>query len=144
MKYIITESKMNSILHRILNMEFPGFDDVYYTWSNYNCGMGECCDPYAIGFVLPKNNYDNYLFQYVDGENYNPNGDYPKELSEDLPEPCYEHPDVKDPRFNVIIFYQDFAEQIENYLNSSDNWSEDLLHLLNKQFGLNAQRILFI
>lgn len=144
MKYIITESKMNSILHRILNMEFPGFDDIYYNWSNYNCGMGECCDPYAIGFVLPKDDYNNYLFQYVDGENYNPHGDYPKELSEDLPEPCHEYPDVKDPRFNVIIFYQDFADQIENYLNSSDNWGEDLLHLLNKQFGLNAQRILFI
>ena len=135
---------MNSILHRILNMEFPGFDDIYYDWSNYNCGMGECCDPYAIGFVLPKNDYNNYLFQLVDGENYNPHGDYPKELSDDLPEPCYEYPDIKDPRFNVIIFYQDFAEQIENYLNSSDNWSEDLLHLLNKQFGLNAERILFI
>ncbi len=144
MKYIISESKMSSILHRVLNMEFPGFDDIYYDWSNYNCGMGECCDPYAIGFVLPKNDYNDYLFKLVDGENYNPHGDYPKELSEDLPVPCEEYPDIKDPRFNVIIFYQDFAEQIENYLNSSDNWSEDLLHLLNKQFGLNAKRILFI
>ena len=132
---------MNSILHRILNMEFPGFDDVYYTWSNYNCGMGECCDPYAIGFVLPKNNYDNYLFQYVDGENYNPNGDYPKELSEDLPEPCYEEPDIKDPKFDTILISEEMYEEMENYFSFFDDWENELLRVLNRTFYMDVKNI---
>jgi len=144
MKYIITENKMINILHQILNKEFEGFDDIYYNWADYNCGMGVCCDPYAIGFVLPKSHYDDYLFKFVDGESYDGDGDYPDELSDDLPEPCLESPDIKDPRFDTILFYQDFAEEIGNYLGSPDNWEKELLYLLNKQFNMNASYILFI
>jgi len=138
------ETNTQSILHDLLNMEFNGFDDIYYDWAEYNCGMGVCCDPYAIGFVLPSNDYNDYLFKLVDGDKYDNNGDYPKELRDELPEPCYEFPDVKDPRFNVIVFYQDFAEQIENFLSSSDEWGLDLLDLINKKFNCNAKRIIFI
>jgi hypothetical protein len=138
------ETNTQSILHDLLNMEFTGFDDIYYDWAEYNCGMGVCCDPYAIGFVLPKNNHDDYLFKLVDGDKYDNNGNYPKELRDELPEPCYESPDVKDPRFNVIVFYQDFAEQIENFLSSSDEWGLDLLDLINKKFNCDAKRIIFI
>ena len=31
-------------------MLFDGFDDIYYDWANYMCGMGECCDPICNGF----------------------------------------------------------------------------------------------
>lgn len=144
MKYIIPESKMESILHKLLNVEFDGFDDVYYSWANYNCGMGECCDPYAIGFVLPKKNYDDYLFQLVDAENYNPHGDYPAELADDLPEPCYEYPDVREPRFNLYIFYSELMENIESYLGPSSNWEQSLLYLLNKTYHTDVKRIIFI
>ena len=48
-------------------MEFKGFDDIYYDWADFNCGMGVCCDMYAIGFVLPGREYDDYLFKLVDG-----------------------------------------------------------------------------
>ena len=51
MKYTIGEDRMSEIIHRILNMEFPGFEDIYYDWADFNCGMGVCCDPYAVGFV---------------------------------------------------------------------------------------------
>ena len=68
MNVIITESKMRSTLFKLLNLTFPGFEDIYYDWADYNCGMGVCCDPYAIGFVLPQNEYDDYLFKLVEGE----------------------------------------------------------------------------
>ncbi len=42
MKYVITESKMIEILNKALNFAFEGFDDVYYDWANYGCGMGGC------------------------------------------------------------------------------------------------------
>lgn len=146
MKYVITESKMISILHKLLNMEFNGFDDIHYSWANYNCGMGECCDPYAIGFVLPKNNYDDYIFKLVDSNNYSPDGErnYPKEFMEDLPEPCYEYPDIKDPNFDLYIGYSELMENIESYLGSSKNWEQELLYLLNKKFHSEAKRIIFI
>ena len=54
MNLIIPDTKLQSILLKLLKLEFKGFDDIYYSWANYNCGMGECCDPYAVGFVLPK------------------------------------------------------------------------------------------
>ena len=83
------ETNIKPVLHNLLNMLFEGFDDIYYDWAEYNCGMGVCCDPYAVGFVLPKNNYDDYRFLLVDDDNYDNNGDYPKELRDELPEACY-------------------------------------------------------
>jgi hypothetical protein len=35
-------------------MLFDGFDDIYYDWAQYNCGMGVCCDPYAVGLFFQK------------------------------------------------------------------------------------------
>lgn len=135
---------MSSILYRILNMEFEGFDDIYYDWGNYNCGMGECCDPYAIVFILPQNEYNDYLFKLVDGKFYDDDGDYPKKLSEDLPEPCYESPDVRDPRFDTYIGYSELMENIEGYIGAFDKWEEELLHFLNRKFNSDAKRIIFI
>jgi hypothetical protein len=138
------ETKIKPILNNMLNMLFDGFDDIYYDWANYNCGMGICCDPYAIGFVLPQNEYDDYLFKLVEGEYYDANGDYPEELRDDLPEPCHESPDVRDSRFDTIVFYEVFAEEIEQYLGPKSNWKIKLLELINKKFGCEATNIIFI
>lgn len=138
------ETSIKPLLNNLINMLFDGFDDIYYDWAEYNCGMGVCCDPYAVGFVLPKNEYDDYLFKLVDSKNYNDYGDYPKELRDDLPEVCYESPDVRNPNFNTIIFYRIFSEDIENYLGSESNWALVLLKLINEKFGCNATNIMFI
>ena len=144
MNLIIPDTKLQSILLKLLKLEFKGFDDIYYSWASYNCGMGECCDPYAVGFVLPKNNYDDYLFKLVDGNNYDDNGDYFKEVMGELPEVCYEMPDVKNPNFNFIIFYEEFAEEIEDYLGHKKNWKFELLELINEKFGCEATNIMFL
>jgi hypothetical protein len=144
MKIVITESKMQSALLKLLKITFPGFEDIYYDWANYNCGMGECCDPYAIGFVLSQNNYDDYLFKLVESKYYDDDGDYSRNLSDDLPELCYESPDVRDPRFDVIIFYEVFAEELEQYLGPKSLWENELLNLLNRMFFMDAKTILFI
>jgi hypothetical protein len=138
------ETNIKPVLNDLLNLLFDGFDDIYYDWAEYNCGMGVCCDPYAVGFVLPKNEYNDYLFLLVDYDNYDHNGDYPKEISDELPEVCYESPDVRNPNFNTIIFYYIFSEEIENYLGSESNWALVLLDLINEKFGCNATNIMLI
>ena len=138
------ETTLKPVLNNLLNMLFDGFDDIYYDWANYGCGMGVCCDPYAIGFTLPTKDYDDYLFKLVDSKNYNDYGDYPKELSDELPEVCYDSPDVRNPNFNTIIFYGYYAEEIENYLGPESNWQLVLLDLINEKFHCNAENILII
>jgi hypothetical protein len=143
-KVLREETNFKPALHNLLNLLFEGFDDIYYDWANYNCGMGVCCDPYAIGFVLPKNDYDDYLFKLVDDSKYDDYGDYPKHLRYELPEVCYEMPDIKDPNFNTIVFYGNYAEDIENYLGNEVNWSIYLMDLINEKFGCNAKRIIVV
>ena len=140
----LNESRTNSSLNNLLNMLFDGFDDIYYDWANYMCGMGECCDPYAIGFILPENDYDDYIFKLVDSVNYDDDGDYPKELRDELPEVCYESPDLKNPNFDTIVFYGLYAEEIEDYMGPESNWRSDLLKLINKKFGCEAKQIIII
>jgi hypothetical protein len=129
-------------MEKFLNDEFEGFSDIYYSWANFNCGMGECCDMYAVGFVLPKSHYDNYLFKLVDGEHYDDDGDYPDELSDDLPEPCYEHPDIMGSRFDTILIGEEMYEKMENYFNFFNNWENELLRTLNRLFHMDAKEIM--
>jgi hypothetical protein len=138
------ETNIKPVLHNLLNMLFEGFDDIYYDWAEYNCGMGVCCDPYAIGFVLPGSEYNDYFFKFIDGDKYDFMGEYPKEISDELPEVCYEQPDIKDPRFDTIVFYEVFAEDIENYLGPQNNWKESLLNLINDKFGCRAWDLIII
>ena len=140
------ETNMKPVIHKLLNMLFEGFDDIHYEWANYNCGMGVCCDPYAIGFNLPKTfAYDDPIFKLVDDNRWEPNGnDYPDEFKYELPEVCHEQPDIKDPNFNTIVFYGEYSEEIEEYLGSEDNWGAGLLELINEMFGCNAERLIVI
>ena len=80
----------------------------------------------------------------VDGNNYDDNGNYFKEIIDELPDVCYEMPDVKNPNFNFIIFYEEFAEEIEDYLGHKKNWKFKLLDLINEKFGCKATNIIFI
>jgi hypothetical protein len=137
-KILREETNIKPALHNLLNMLFDGFDDMYYDWAEYNCGMGVCCDPYAIGFVLPGSEYNDYLFKFVDGNNYDVLGEYPSEITDELPEVCYEQPDIKNPRFDTIVFYEVFGEDVENYLGAQNNWKESFLNLINDKFGCKA------
>jgi len=144
MKYTIGEDRMSEIIHRVLVMEFKGFDDIYYDWADFNCGMGVCCDPYAVGFVLPNTNHDDYLFKLIEDKYYDGNGNYGEELTGELPEICEESPNVRDPRLDTYIFYDVFAEKMEMYLGPSYNWEQGLLYFLNKTYYTNATNILII
>ena len=141
MEVIITESKLTKVLHTYLTMSFEGFDDCYHDWAEYNCGMGVCCDPYAIGFNLPDSEYNEYLFKLVDGNNYDDDGDYPSELSDDLPEVCENRPDVSNRKFDTIVIDEDMYERLNDLFNDIDVWKEPLLSIINKTFNTNAHRV---
>lgn len=144
MKAIITESKLIKVIHTYLNYSFEGFDECYYDWAEFNCGMGVCCDPYAVGFVLPDNQYYDYLFKLVNGEYYDDNGDYPESIKAELPEPCYNPPNINDEEFDIIILSEDMYEPLERLFGDMDVWKGPLLTIINKTFNINARNILYL
>jgi hypothetical protein len=144
MEVIISESKLTKVLHTYLTMSFEGFDDCYHDWAEYNCGMGVCCDPYAIGFNLPDSEYNEYLFKLVDGNNYDDDGDYPSELSDDLPEVCEDRPDVSNSGFESILISEEMYERINDLFNDINIWRKPLLSIINKTFNTNARSLFYI
>ena len=143
MKIIISETKLTKVLHTYLTMSFEGFEDCTYDWANFNCGMGVCCDQYAIGFVLPKSDYDDYLFKLADSKNYDEDGDYPEDLKSDLPEPCYNPPNINDPSFDTIVISSELYERVYDLFGDIDIWRESLLSVINKVFNINAHSLLY-
>jgi hypothetical protein len=144
MKVSITESKLTKVIHTYLNSSFEGFDECSYDWSDFNCGMGICCDPYSVNFVLPdKENSgvmftDDYLFKVVNGKYYDENGDYPEELRGDLPEPCYSSPNLNDKEFDTVILSEEMYERLSGLFGDVDIWSKPLLTIINDVFNANV------
>jgi hypothetical protein len=143
MKYVITENKMVDVLkkynEKVLKISNENF---YYSWTNFNCGMGECCDPYSIGFYPPGIDYDTPLFKLVMSENYDDDGDYPSYLSDDLPEECEEQPDITNPKFDTYIIEEELTEELNTTFGDSDIWAKSLMILLNNIFDIHAKHIL--
>ena len=144
MEVIISESKLTKILHKYLNMSYEGFDDCYHDWAEFNCGMGVCCDPYAVVFVLPQSEYDDYLFKLVNGNYYDDDGDYPSEISDELPEVCENRPDISDSEFETILMSEDMYERITNLFGSINIWRGPLLSIMNKTFNTNARSLIYM
>jgi hypothetical protein len=144
MKVTISESKLTKVIHNYINMSFEGFDNCYYDWAEFNCGMGVCCDPYAVGFVLPDSEYDDYLFKLVNGEHYDDDGAYPSELKGDLPEPCHNPPNINNKEFDTIILSDEMYERLESLFGSVDIWSVPLLTIINGVFNTNARNVLYL
>ena len=138
MKVSITESKLTKVIHTYLNSSFEGFDECSYDWSDFNCGMGICCDPYSVNFVLPNSEYDDYLFKVVNGTYYDENGDYPEELRGDLPEPCYSSPNLNDNEFDTVILSEEMYERLNGLFGDVDIWSKPLLTIINDVFNANV------
>ena len=144
MKTIIPESKLTKVLHTYLNLSFEGFENCDYDWANFNCGMGVCCDQYAIGFSLPKSEYDDYLFKLVNSEYYDDDGDYPEELKGELPEPCHNPPNINNPEFDTIVIDEDMYERLNDLFNNINVWREPLLSIINKVFNTNANSLIYL
>ena len=143
MKVTISESKLTKVLYTYLTMSFEGFDNCSYDWANFNCGMGVCCDQYAIGFVLPESEYDDYLFKLVNSEYYDDDGDYPEDLKGDLPEPCESSPDIHNQEFDTIVIDEEMYERLNDLFNDINIWREPLLYIINKVFHTNANNLLY-
>jgi len=141
MEYIIDESKLTNIVLKYLNQSFDGFEDMDYNWADFNCGMGVCCDMFAIGFVLPDKEYDDYLFKLVDGENYNHYGNYPKELMDELPEPCYDLPDITESRFDTLWLGDELIDELINMFGGMNVWGKSFLNIVNQKYGTTATNI---
>ena len=147
MDVTITEKRLTEVLHKYLSTTIKGFDKCDYDWAEFGCGMGVCCDPYAIGFILPKHvgNYlesDNYLFKLVDGEFYDDDGDYPEELRGELPEVCQNPPNIQYGEFDTIIIREELYSNIRKVFGNIDIWRNSLLHLLNEVYGFNARTLM--
>ena len=144
MDVIITEKRLTEVIHKYLNVRIEGFDKCDYDWADFGCGMGVCCDPYAVNFVLDGEDRDNdYLFKLVDGEFYDDYGDYPEEMTGDLPEVCYSTPNIENVKFDTIILNEEMFEIITKMFGNINIWRDSLLSILNNTYGLNAKTLLY-
>jgi hypothetical protein len=144
MDVIITEKRLTEVLHKYLNSRIEGFDKCDYDWADFGCGMGVCCDPYAVNFVLDGEDRDNdYLFKLVDGEFYDDDGNYPEEMTGDLPEVCYSTPNIENVKFDTIILNEEMFEIITKMFGNINIWRDSLLSILNNTYGLNAKTLLY-
>ena len=141
MEYIIDESKLTNVISKFLNLSFDGFEDMDYTWADFDCGWGVCCDIYAIGFVLPGREHDDYLFKLVDGENYDDGGDYPEELMGELPEPCHDFPDITESRFDTLWLEEELIDRLIDMFGGVDVWGKSFLNMFNQKYGTTATQI---
>ena len=141
MEYIIDESKLTNVVLKYVNQTFDGFEDMNYNWADFNCGWGVCCDIYAVGFVLPGSEHDDYLFKLVDGENYNNSGDYPEELMGALPEPCYDLPDITESRFDTLWLGDELIDELSNMFGNMNVWDKSFLNIVNQKYGTTASHI---
>ena len=142
MDVTITEKRLSEVLYKYLNTTIKGFDKCDYDWAEFNCGMGVCCDPYAVGFVLPDREYDDYLFKLVDGEFYDDDGDYPSNVSEELPEVCESSPNIEYNEFDTIIIREELYSNIRKVFGNINIWRNSLLYLLNEVYGFNARTLM--
>ena len=143
MDVIITEKRLTEVLHKYLNARIEGFDECYYDWADFGCGMGVCCDPYAVNFVLDDEDRYDVLFKLVDGDLYDDDGDYPEELKGDLPEVCYSPPNIENDKFDTIIINEEMFEIITKMFGNITIWRDSLLSILNNTYGLNAKTLLY-
>ena len=141
MKVTITESRLTKVIHNYLDLSFEGFDNCYYDWAEFNCGMGVCCDPYAVGFVLPDSEYNDYLFKLVDGTYYDDDGDYPSELKGDLPEVCYNSPDITESRFDTLWLGEELTDRLIDMFGGFDVWGDSFLNMFNQKYNTNVTQI---
>lgn len=145
MDVIITEKRLTEVLYKYLNVRIEGFDKCDYDWADLNCGMGVCCDPYAVNFVLDgEDSYGDYLFKFVVGDRYEDDGDYPEEIASELPEVCYSTPNLEDFRFDTIILNEEMFEIITKMFGNINIWRDSLLSILNNTYGLNAKTLLYM
>ena len=144
MDVIITEKRLTKVLYKYLNARIEGFDECYYDWADFGCGMGVCCDPYAVNFVLDDEDRYDVLFKLVDYEFYHDHGDYPEELTGDLPEVCYSPPNIENDKFDTIILNEEMFEIITKMFGNINIWRDSLLSILNNVYGLNAKTLLYM
>ena len=142
MKVTITETKLTKVIHKYINVSFEGFDNCHYDWAEFSCGLGVCCDPYAVGFVLPGSEYNDYLFKLVNSEYYDDDGVYSSEL--DLFELCYNSPDINNKEFDTILLSDEMYKRLKIVGFGDMVWKDSLLTIINEVFNTNAQSILYL
>ena len=62
-------------------------------------------------------------------------------ISDDLPEPCHNSPDVNEDRFDTIVISEDMYERLNDLFNDINVWRKPLLSIINKVFHTNAHSL---
>ena len=139
MNFEIRHNKLKSVINEFLKKEID-FDNLYFDWGYYNCGMGICCD---IDYLAL--NDETHIHGNWEGTHFkickNRHLSRDKYNYEDMPDICGEPPeDYKEEYPILIVENEDLEEELYGLFN--DSWKPILVELINDKYGTKLRTLL--
>jgi hypothetical protein len=63
-------------------------------------------------------------------------------MSDDLPEDCYNFPNIENPKFDSIVMYEDLYRKLNTYFGDMSVWRESFIFLFNEIYKTKVTDII--
>lgn len=139
MKFTISENKFKEVFKTWIKKN-TDFENLFFDWGFYNCGMGTCCDENYLSLCDQsyQGDWGGVEFMVCNKQYFftKRNREY-----EELPEICMDDPDEHKKEFPILIIQnEDLLETMIEFFGD-DIWRPILIELINESFGTAVTEI---